>query len=77
MRSSSARFACKERPLLILVLENRQNFQERCTRTKVDSSRRSAWTFTRLSTLGVCRYLENVDEVNCPRFLFVRNQCNK
>ena len=26
---------------------------------------------TRLSNIGVWRCLENVDEVNCPRFLFV------
>ena len=27
--------------------------------------------FTRLSNMGVWRCLENVDEVNCPRFHFV------
>ena len=43
----------------------------KCTRTEVDGSRCSAWAFTSLSTLGVWRYLDNVDEVNCPRFLFV------
>ena len=32
-----------------------------------------AWAFTRISGLGVWRYLKNVDEVNCPRFLFVSN----
>ena len=30
-----------------------------------------AWAFTRISVLGVCRYLGNVDEVNSPRFLFL------
>ena len=30
-----------------------------------------AWAFTRLRLQGVCRYLRNVDEVNCPRFIFV------
>jgi hypothetical protein len=30
-----------------------------------------AWTFARLRLQGVCRCLNNVDEVNCPRFLFV------
>ena len=30
-----------------------------------------AWAFTRISVLGVWRYLGNVDEVKSPRFLFV------
>jgi len=30
-----------------------------------------AWAFTRLRNIGVCRYLNNVDEVSSPRFLFV------
>ena len=33
-----------------------------------------AWAFTCLGTLGVCRCLEYVDEVNCPLFLFVSIQ---
>jgi len=40
-------------------------------KTKVNGSRRSAWAFTRLSGDGVWRYLEYVDEVISPRFLFV------
>jgi len=35
-----------------------------------------AWAFTRISVLGVCRYLDNVDEVNSPRFLFVCSGMN-
>ena len=33
-----------------------------------------AWTFTRLGMLGYPQYLGNVDEVTCPRFLFVCNE---
>jgi len=55
------------RPLLILVLENRQIIKD-IARTEVDSSRRKAWAFTRLSNIGVCRYLKNVSEVICSRF---------
>ena len=40
-------------------------------RIEVDSSRRSAWAFTRLRHTGYPQYLWNVDEVNCPRFLCV------
>lgn len=32
-----------------------------------------AWAFTRISVLGVWRYLGNVDEVKSPRFIFVLN----
>ena len=37
-------------------------------RTKVDSSRRQAWAFTRLSNIGYPQYLRDIDEVNRPRF---------
>lgn len=43
------------------------------SRTEVDSSRCSAWTFTRLRQTGYPQYLRDVDEVICPRFLFVSN----
>ena len=32
-----------------------------------------AWAFTRISVLGVWRYLGDVDEVSSPRFLFMSN----
>ena len=38
------------------------------SRTKDGSSRLMAWAFTRLGMQGVWRYLDNVDEVTCPRF---------
>ena len=40
-------------------------------RVKVDGSRLLGVGFYSLKLLGVWRYLDNVDEVNCPRFLFV------
>ena len=43
------------------------------TRSIVDGSRRSAWAFTRWSSLGVCRYLWNVSEVSSSRFLLCVN----
>ena len=36
-----------------------------------------AWAFTRISVLGVWRYLGNVDEVISPRFLFLSKDDNK
>ena len=54
----------------ILVSDN-WGIERKTARTEVDSSRRKAWAFTRLSSLGYPQYLRNVDEVNCPRFLFV------
>ena len=53
----------------ILVSDN-WGIERKVARTKVDSSRRKAWAFTRLSYKGYPQYLRNVDEVNCPRFLF-------
>ena len=41
------------------------------SRTEVDCSRRLAWAFTRLGQTGYPQYLRDVDEVNCPRFIFV------
>ncbi len=46
------------------------------SRTEVDSSRCSAWTFTRLRQTGYPQYLRDVDEVICPRFLFVFSKWN-
>ena len=54
----------------ILVSDN-WGIERKTARTEVDSSRQKAWAFTRLSSLGYPQYLRNVDEVNCPRFLFV------
>ena len=51
----------------ILVFQISPN-NKRQSRTKVDSSRRQAWAFTRLGLFGVWRRLGDVDEVNCPRF---------
>ena len=45
MRSTFGRFARKERPLLILANWKSAKFSMTCTRTEVDSSRRSAWAF--------------------------------
>ena len=47
------------------------------SRTEVDSSRRSAWAFTRLDNKVFPNTSENVDEVNCPRFLsyYIPNYC--
>ncbi len=53
--------------LFVLVIRNRQNFRK-TIKTKVNGSRRMAWAFTRLRLLGVCRYLNDVDEVISPRF---------
>ena len=46
------------------------------SRTEVGCSRRSAWAFTRLRQTGYPQYLRDVDEVNCPRFLFLCIQTN-
>jgi len=54
----------------ILVSDN-WGIERNIARTEVDSSRWKAWAFTRLSNIGYPQYLRNVDEVNCPRFLFV------
>ena len=35
-----------------------------------------AWAFTSLRLLGVCRYLEYVDLVNSPRFLYINVNTN-
>jgi len=64
-----------EHPLLILVSDN-WGIGRNIARTEVDSSRRSAWAFTRLSNIGYPQYLRNVDEVNCPRFLCIYQQYN-
>ena len=55
--------------LFVLVIRNRQNFNS--SKTKVNGSRRMAWAFTRLSCNGVCRYLNDVDEVRSPRFFYI------
>ena len=54
----------------ILVSDN-WGIGRNIARAKVDCSRRLAWAFTRLSNIGYPQYLRNVDEVNCPRFIFV------
>ncbi len=57
----------------ILVSDN-WGIERKHSRTEVDSSRQKAWAFTRLGMLGYPQYLRDVDEVNCPRFLFVHFQ---
>ena len=59
----------EERPLLILVSDN-WGIERNQSRTEVDSSRRSAWAFTRLRLIGYPQYLRNVSEVDCSRFYF-------
>ena len=46
-------------------------------RTEVDSSRLSAWAFTRLRHKGYPQYLWNVSEVDCSRFSFSYTNDNK
>jgi|GEM_PF-6785740 len=51
----------------ILVSENRQ-LPERNQEQKLEFAPNGV-DFTRLRLQGVWRYLRDVDEVNCPRFL--------
>ena len=41
-------------------------------RTEVDSSRRSAWAFTRLRLIGYPQYLRNVSEVIAHVFVCIK-----
>ena len=58
---------------LILVIW-KSAIERYVARTEVDSSRRQAWAFARLSYIGVCRYLRIRKRSNLLTFFVFSNQ---
>ena len=56
---------------LILVIW-KSAIERYVARTEVDSSRRQAWAFARLSYIGVCRYLRLRRRCELSTFLFFK-----